>query len=65
MPEKVFVTIIINDILGRSIKTLIAEEEQPGAYRATFDATAFASGIYFYKMRAGNFNEIKKLILLK
>ena len=58
------------DILGREIATLVNENLKPGTYEVTFDArrggsSSIASGIYFYKLTAGNFSETKKLVLLK
>ena len=55
----------IYDILGRKIVTLVNEEKQPGNYEVEFNASKLASGIYFYKITAGNFSETKKLVLLK
>ena len=55
----------VYDILGREVKTLVNGEKQSGAYEVEFDASRLSSGIYFYKITAGNFSEIKKLVLLK
>ena len=52
-------------MLGREVSTLINEEQQPGVYEVEFDASNLSSGIYFYKITAGNFSETKKLVLLK
>jgi len=60
-----FVTLKVYDILGREIATLVNEEKPAGEYEVGFDGTALTSGIYFYQLRAGQFTETKKMILLK
>ncbi len=55
----------IYDILGREIATLVNKKLSPGNYEVTFDATGLPSGIYFYKLTAGNFTDVKKMILMK
>lgn len=55
----------VYDILGREVATLVNEEKLPGRYTVRFDATNLSSGVYFYKLTAGNFVETKKLILIK
>jgi hypothetical protein len=59
------VRLVIYDILGRQVKTLIDEHRQPGAQNVTFDASNFTSGVYFYCLRAGEYSETRKMILLK
>jgi photosystem II stability/assembly factor-like uncharacterized protein len=58
-------TLIVYDILGRKISTLVNEKLQPGSYEVTFDASQFPSGIYFYQFRAGDFVETKKMLMIK
>jgi hypothetical protein len=70
-----FVSIKVFDILGNEIATLVNEEKPAGSYEVEFSAkggsasggNAFnlPSGIYFYKLQAGQFLETKKMILLK
>jgi hypothetical protein len=59
------VKLIVYDILGKEIKTLVNEKKSPGTYEVTFDGSRLASGIYFYTLTAGDFKETKKLVLLK
>jgi hypothetical protein len=59
------VTLEVYDILGRKITTLINEQRTAGRYEQTFDASSLASGVYFYKLQAGDFISAKKMILLK
>ena len=59
------VTLKVYDVLGNEIVTLVNEEKQPGTYEAEFAGTDLPSGIYFYQLKAGNFIEVKKMVLLK
>jgi GH18 family chitinase len=59
------VSLKIYDLLGKEIKTLINEQQNSGNYSVTFNARNLSSGIYFYKLQAGSFNQTKKFILLK
>ena len=63
--EGSLVTLKVYDLLGNAIATLVNEEKPVGVYEVEFDAKGFSSGIYFYKLQAGSFNETKKMILLK
>ncbi len=59
------VSLKVFDILGKEITTLVNEKLNPGTYEVTFDGSNFASGIYFYQLKAGEFFGVKKLVLLK
>lgn len=61
----VIVNIKIYDITGREIKTLVNEFKPAGSYIVSFNGSEFASGIYFYKIQAGNFVQVKRMILIK
>jgi hypothetical protein len=52
------------DVLGREVATLVNEVKEPGTYTVEFNASSFASGVYFYRLQAGNFVQTKKLLLL-
>ena len=66
VPEKSFVTIKIYDILGREEQTLVNNEEKVRwRHKVVFDASSFASGVYFYRMQAGSFTQTKKMMVLK
>jgi hypothetical protein len=65
VPKKEMVQLIIYDVLGKSVTTLVDEEKPAGTYEVKFDASFLSSGIYIYKLKAGVFMESKKLILLK
>ncbi|WP_348344776.1 T9SS type A sorting domain-containing protein [Ignavibacterium sp.] len=65
MPVGSHQTLKVYDVLGNEVATLVNEEKPAGAYEITFDANNLSSGIYFYRLQAGNFVETKKMILLK
>ncbi len=59
------VKLVVYDILGRKITTLVNKQQQPGIYEIIFDASRLSSGIYYYTLKVGNFNEAKKMLLMK
>ena len=59
------VTLKVYDALGNEIATLVNEEKSSGEYEVTFEAGEFTSGIYYYRIEAGNYSETKKMLLLK
>ena len=59
------VKLIVYDILGREVATLVNQQQKPGNYEVTWGASNQPSGVYFYKLNAGNFIETKKMILLR
>ncbi|MBI5471920.1 MAG: SBBP repeat-containing protein [Ignavibacteriae bacterium] len=60
-----FVSLKVFDILGREVATLVNEVKQPGTYSVPWDASAFASGVYLYRLQAGGFVETKKCLVLR
>ncbi len=65
LPKSGLVTLKIYDVLGREVRTLTNESENAGIYTVQFDGTALPSGVYFYRIRAGGFVSLKKMILVK
>ena len=65
LPVIGFVTLKVYDILGREVATLVNEEKPAGEYEVEFNGTNLPSGIYFYQIKAGNYSETKKMVLLK
>lgn len=65
IPERTFVTLKIYDILGKEVATLVNEEKSAGEYEVEFSGNNFTSGLYFYQLKARNYIETKKMILLK
>ncbi len=59
------VTLKIYDLLGREVETLVNEQKLPGFYEIKFSAANLSSGVYFYRIKAANFVETKKMILLR
>jgi hypothetical protein len=65
IPHRSNVTLKVYDMLGKEIATLVDEEKNPGSYEVKFDASNLPSGVYFYKIKAGEFTQTKKMILMK
>ena len=69
IPELSFVSLKVYDVLGSEIATLVNEEKPSGRYEVEFSAKGGAkglsSGVYLYRLQAGSFMEIKKMMLLR
>jgi len=65
LPQKSFTKLIVYDYLGREITTLVNEQLNAGIYEADFDGSNLSSGVYYYRLTAGDFIETKKMILVK
>lgn len=65
LPTSVKVILKIYDVLGNEIETLINSEEPAGYYNYNFNGTNLPSGVYFYRLKAGDYVQTKKMILLK
>ena len=65
IPSSSYVKICVYNVLGREIAVLVNEYKNEGSYNVSFDASGLASGIYFYRITAGNFTGIKKMTLIK
>jgi hypothetical protein len=70
LTKSVYVRIEIFNVLGQKVKTLVDEQMNPGVYLVDWNGTddennQVSSGVYFYRMQAGDFSEIKKMVLLK
>jgi hypothetical protein len=59
------VTLKLYDILGREIKVLVDGMTEAGSHEVSLDASQLASGMYMYKLKAGEFHAVKKLLLLR
>jgi len=60
-----YVSLKVYDVLGKEIITLVNEKQNAGSYTVNFNGESFPSGIYFYRLEAGDFAESKRMILLK
>ncbi|HEY5615726.1 MAG TPA: T9SS type A sorting domain-containing protein [Bacteroidota bacterium] len=70
LPERTHVKLHIYDMLGRVVATLIDQEQSAGSYETRWDGTnlsglPMSSGVYFYRLESGNFQEIKRMVLMK
>ena len=65
IPGNSFVTLKVFDILGKEIATLVKEKLYAGEYEVSYTGTNLTSGVYFYKVEAGEFTDIKKMVLIK
>ena len=65
LPMISHVSLKVYDVLGKEIKTLVNERQNAGIHNLTFNGSNLPTGIYFYRLQAGNYTQTKKLILLK
>jgi hypothetical protein len=65
LPSRSHVTLTIFNTLGQIVRELVNDEMEAGYHEVQFDASGLASGVYLYRMTAGNFVDVKKLILMK
>lgn len=65
LPGSAHVTLSVFNTLGQRVALLADENEEPGYYEAAFDGSGLSSGVYFYRLQAGDFIETKKLLLMK
>ncbi len=65
IPSAVFVTLKVFDAIGNQVASLVNEPNQAGNYKVSFEAQAIPSGVYHYRLKAGEFVETRKMILFK
>lgn len=65
IPENSFVNIKVFDMTGKEVTTLVSKQQETGTYIVNWNASGYSSGVYFYRISAGNFAETKKMILTK
>ncbi len=65
LPQSKFVTIRVYDLMGRQVFTPVNDKRGPGMHEIEFNGSFLVSGIYFYKIQAGEFSQTRKMILLK
>ena len=65
IPRSSNVKLTVFNILGQQVKTLVNQTQSQGTYTVSFNASSLPSGIYFYSIEAGDFTQVKKMILLK
>jgi hypothetical protein len=65
IPELSFVSLKVYDVLGNEIETIVNEEKPTGSYKVEFNANGLPSGVYFYQLKASDYVETKKMLLMK
>lgn len=65
IPRFNFVDLSVFDINGRKLTTLVNEYKSAGTYSVEFNGSSYSSGVYFYKITAGNYKEVKRMIFTK
>jgi flagellar hook assembly protein FlgD len=65
LPTTNIVELSIYNLLGQKVATLVSERKAAGDHQVEWDATGFSSGIYYYQIRAGEFQAVRKMILLR
>ena len=65
IPKQGFVSLKVFDILGREVRTLVNDVKSPGSYSVDFNGIDLSSGVYFYRLEANGFSDIKRMMLIK
>ncbi|HXX64761.1 MAG TPA: carbohydrate-binding protein, partial [Bacteroidota bacterium] len=65
IPRASHVKLVVYNLLGEHVRTLVDQEEPSGSYSVRFDASALSSGVYFYRLDAGSYSETRRLTLLR
>lgn len=65
VPYQSDVKLVVYNLLGQEVLTLVDEVKPAGNYKVSFDASKFNSGVYFYRLEAGSFTETRKMVLIK
>jgi len=65
IPKASFVSLVIYDLLGREITTLVSQKKDAGQYQVIWNAKNYSSGVYIYKLTVGDYVDSKKLTLIK
>jgi polyhydroxybutyrate depolymerase len=65
LPIAYEVELSIYNLIGQKVATLISEKQRPGHHKVEWDATGFVSGIYYYVLKAGDYRDVKKMVLLR
>ena len=65
LPNAAQTKLVIYDLLGREVSVLVNAQLNAGNYKVVWDASNYSSGVYFYRIEAGSFVDVKKLVLMK
>ena len=65
IPQASFVKLAVYDVSGRELETLVSQNMTAGTYKADWDASKYSSGVYFYRIDAGEYKSVRKMMLIK
>jgi hypothetical protein len=65
VPTQSHVTLKVFDVLGREVATLVNEAKEPGTYTVQWDAAGVSSGVYFYRLKAGDFVQTRRMMVMR
>ena len=65
LPVTSSVDLSIYNLLGQKVLTLVSEKQRAGYHQVEWDASGFASGVYYYRIQAGEFQDVKKMVLIR
>jgi hypothetical protein len=65
IPVSVPVVLSVSDVLGRQLRVLVEEAQGSGWHTARFDATGISSGVYFYRLQAGGYHAVRRMVVVK
>ena len=65
VPKESRVKLIVYNLLGQVVRTLVDQSQGPGSYSRTFDASGLPSGIYFYRLETADFHDVEKMLLIR
>ncbi|MFC2093343.1 T9SS type A sorting domain-containing protein [Bacteroidota bacterium] len=65
LPKQGFVSLKVYDVVGKEVAILVNEVKSPGSYNVDFNGTELSSGVYFYRLEADNFVDVKRMVLIK
>ena len=65
LPRTSMVKLGVFDVLGRVVSVPVNERKNAGSHEVKFDAAGYSSGVYFYRMQAGDFEQVKKLTVVR
>jgi len=65
IPKNSFVKLVVYDLLGKEIKTLVNENKTSGRYSVSFNGLNLPSGVYLYRLETDNFTDVKKMLMIK
>ncbi|MCK9409932.1 MAG: T9SS type A sorting domain-containing protein [Bacteroidetes bacterium] len=65
LPSERLVSVVVYNLIGQEVRTLVNEKRTAGKYTISFDASSLSSGMYFYSLRSGSYVDTKKMTLLK